>query len=473
MTQSLLSDEFSQGQYANHLARANDSREIVATSDIVNDRGVLLLRAGKRLSREAAAQLIRHKLLRPLEEQIGVDGALSEQGLLEATREALGRYPDLMRLDACTGRGAELEAYTRSCCRYPLILQKLTILSDVLPDVFHKSLVCSWLSAQIGLELGLSPAECEAAFLAGLTRDLGMLHIDPAKVCASDWVDAAGWRTIQAHTVAASLILGGVSSPNNLAVRAVLEHHERCDGSGYPRGLAGGAIHKVSLVVGLADGLQAIRTGLFKRLGFGLGDARTYLRMNQGLFSTDVCSAVVRLLDRAGLQVTTHQPPAGAQAYAAELRAKNAPLSAIVEPLARLREWTTASVCFLDAQSALCRVPERVCKLFDSSGLFRAEIDAWLADVSDGASTAEVQDLDNVALMQAELIWQLRDVLRCLQTEVETRTKVSSSTDRSILESAEAVARCLSQVGVEEAKVVHAGLLLRLGAAMPTADQAA
>lgn len=473
MTHNLLTEEFNQGQYANHLARANDSREILATTDIVNDRGVLLLRAGKRVSREAAAQLVRHKLLRPLEEQIGVDGALTDQGLLAALHAALKDYPDLCDLYASAGRDEQLAVYARACRNYPLILQKLTILSDVLPDVFHKSLICSWLAAQIALEMGLPAGECEAAFLAGLTRDLGMLHIDPAKVCGSDWVDAAGWRTIQAHTVAGSFILDGIPNPNRLAVRAVLEHHERCDGSGYPRGLVGASIHPVSLVVGLADGLQAIRTGLFKRLGFSLGDCRTYLRMNQGLFSADVCSAVIRLLDAAQLQVTQLTPAGGTKAYAEDVRAKNRHLGEIVEPLARLRDWTVQAVCSLDPQAALCRVPERVCKLFDSSGLFRPEIEAWLRDVSDDACATEVHDLDNIALMQAELIWQLRDVLRCLQTEVDTRTKVSSSTDLSILEAAEAVARCLGSVGVEEAKVVHAGLLLRLRAGATPAERPA
>lgn len=113
------------------------------------------------------------------------------------------------------------------------------------------------LSRQIATAIRLPGAEVEAARLAGLFHDLGM-HL----VVSADALARAGplqeteWTLMRSHpdaSVAATAPFGdsGVAS-------AISDHHERLDGSGYPRGKRGDDVSVVARIVAVADAYDAM-----------------------------------------------------------------------------------------------------------------------------------------------------------------------------------------------------------------------
>ncbi len=71
---------------------------------------------------------------------------------------------------------------------------------------------------------------------AGLFHDLGLLHVDPELLDSNHQFTAYGWKQIYAHPVIAYLFLKEFPEYHPDISIAVLEHHERADGSGYPHG---------------------------------------------------------------------------------------------------------------------------------------------------------------------------------------------------------------------------------------------
>lgn len=98
----------------------------------------------------------------------------------------------------------------------------------------------------------------EHAGLAGLLHDLGKLQIDPEVLNKPGPLTAEEYEIIKTHTTTGHQLLmeeGGLPEP---VIQAVLHHHERPDGQGYPHGLARGEIPLLARMVGIVDAYDAI-----------------------------------------------------------------------------------------------------------------------------------------------------------------------------------------------------------------------
>ncbi len=92
---------------------------------------------------------------------------------------------------------------------------------------------------------------------ACLLHEIGMLKLPPELLRSSKTLSPEERKALAAHTVLGYRILKGFSAPENVAL-AALEHHERIDGSGYPRGLAAPKITDHALVIGVACSYDAM-----------------------------------------------------------------------------------------------------------------------------------------------------------------------------------------------------------------------
>lgn len=98
---------------------------------------------------------------------------------------------------------------------------------------------------------------------AGMLHDIGELHIDPALLRPGHPLDPDAMRHVYAHPMTAYLILQTYPMFHPEISTAVFEHHERLDGSGYPRGLKGEEIGRLGQILMLAEAVNA----LFERAG--------------------------------------------------------------------------------------------------------------------------------------------------------------------------------------------------------------
>jgi len=93
----------------------------------------------------------------------------------------------------------------------------------------------------------------ETLATAGLVHDIGALHIEASQLDQSEQLRSEHWRQIHTHSQIGHLILEEFNEYTPHISRAVLEHHERLDGSGYPYGLKGSEISRAGRILSFVD----------------------------------------------------------------------------------------------------------------------------------------------------------------------------------------------------------------------------
>ena len=114
------------------------------------------------------------------------------------------------------------------------------------------------LTAEAGARLGLAEADLRTLRRAGLAHDLGRLGISNAIWDKPGPLGAGEWERVRLHPHITERMLRQSEALAPLAAIAV-QHRERLDGSGYPRGLSGPAISREARLLGAADAYQAMR----------------------------------------------------------------------------------------------------------------------------------------------------------------------------------------------------------------------
>ena len=119
----------------------------------------------------------------------------------------------------------------------------------------------SHFSQLLALAAGCSPAWAEDLLNAAPMHDVGKIGIPDAVLRKPGPQDAAEWDTMRRHPEIGAEIIGEhPSGVLQLAREIALAHHEKWDGSGYPRGLAGEAIPLSARIVAIADVFDALTT---------------------------------------------------------------------------------------------------------------------------------------------------------------------------------------------------------------------
>jgi putative two-component system response regulator len=110
------------------------------------------------------------------------------------------------------------------------------------------------LSARLAERVGMPEAEVELLRRAAPLHDVGKIGIPDRILLKPGSLTETEFAQMQQHViVGARLLANGRSKLIAMAEHVALYHHERWDGSGYPRGLAGDAIPLVGQIVALAD----------------------------------------------------------------------------------------------------------------------------------------------------------------------------------------------------------------------------
>jgi len=113
--------------------------------------------------------------------------------------------------------------------------------------------------AQLGEAVGMSGAECDLLLNAGPMHDIGKIGIPDLILLKPDKLTPEEWEVMKTHaTIGAELLSEGQSELTQMGHRIALNHHERWDGAGYPRGAAGEDIPLVARICGVCDVFDAL-----------------------------------------------------------------------------------------------------------------------------------------------------------------------------------------------------------------------
>jgi PAS domain S-box-containing protein/putative nucleotidyltransferase with HDIG domain len=137
------------------------------------------------------------------------------------------------------------------------------------------------LATAIAAQMGLPEEEVHAIHIAGIVHDLGKIRI-PAEILSKPGkISDIEFSLIKTHAEAGYEILKDIHFPWPVA-QMVLQHHERLDGSGYPKGLKGDQIITGARILGVADVVEAMSSHRPYRAGLGIETALEEIKGQRG-----------------------------------------------------------------------------------------------------------------------------------------------------------------------------------------------
>ncbi len=132
----------------------------------------------------------------------------------------------------------------------------ISAMEGMVEDIYGHVHRVSGVSISIGEIIGLAPVDLDRLATVGVLHDVGKLHVDTRLLSKPAGLDDPEVEHMQRHT------LFGFAMTADLFERevseAILFHHERFDGSGYPHGRAGDEIPLLARIVAVADAYDAI-----------------------------------------------------------------------------------------------------------------------------------------------------------------------------------------------------------------------
>ena len=153
------------------------------------------------------------------------------------------------------------------------------------------------LCVRIGRQLGMTAAEQRVLARSGLLHDIGKLGIPGPILHKHDPLDDSEWKLMKTHPEVGLKILQWAGNVER-ALLAVLHHHERMDGTGYPHGLVGDAIPIEARVVAVADMYDVLTSDRPYRRAQNEREARRVLEDAAGPhLDPVVVSALLRSID--------------------------------------------------------------------------------------------------------------------------------------------------------------------------------
>lgn len=330
-------------------------------------------------------------------------GSVTQASLRDRAREILDGEPRFQLLRSALPSLDQLLNAFYAMPLAPALARKLTLAREQRPEIYEHSLQMTLIALFLAIRSRLPDCDLAAVAAAGMLHDIGELDVDPELLRPGRRLEAAELRHVYAHPMTAYLILKEYPQYHPQISSAVFEHHERLDGSGYPRGLKGGEIGPVGQILMLAEAV----TTLFEKSWRTHGASRlsVMLKMNRHKFNPELIDHLIGLLHGGEPRGLDSLGEVSAEVVVAQL-----------DQLAEIfRNWHGAyQGCSVDtpkvAEAPLVAfVNERISGLEQTlleTGFHPDELAALAAGIeNDAVALAEMQ------LMVRESRWQVSDIL--------------------------------------------------------------
>jgi HD-GYP domain-containing protein (c-di-GMP phosphodiesterase class II) len=140
----------------------------------------------------------------------------------------------------------------------------------------------------------------EGLMIIGVIHDIGKIRVPSEILSKPGKILDSEIALIREHPNAGYDILKGINFPWPIAI-AVAQHHERIDGSGYPKGLKGSEIIIQAKIIAVADTIEAMSSHRPYRVALGIKAACDEIRAGRGTkYDSEIVDACLAVID-AGL----------------------------------------------------------------------------------------------------------------------------------------------------------------------------
>jgi HD-GYP domain-containing protein (c-di-GMP phosphodiesterase class II) len=243
------------------ILEAAQTKSIIASRDIFDISGIKLWARDRPVSSALQRKLLDRQLRNPLESCLLAEDGVTALTLVQGTEALLAEDTPLAALlrphaDRLLREAALLPLH-------PVVQLLLTAGQASRPESFAHALQAMALAGALMQAHGGSTGELRMAMLGGLLHDLGEMYIDPrhGEADADRNLDFESYQQLVVHPHVGQLILSQLTNYPTALPRAVAEHHERLDGSGYPHGLQREGVSPLGRLLAVTETAAAVLRG--------------------------------------------------------------------------------------------------------------------------------------------------------------------------------------------------------------------
>jgi hypothetical protein len=369
---------------------ASQTKRIIASRDIFDITGTKLWARHQPVSHALQRKLLDRQLRQPLESCLLAEDGITAHSLVQATETLLKRDTPLTVL---------LRPYTdklvREAAHLPLhsVAQLLLTAGQAArPESFEHAVQAMALNGALMISHGGGTQELRLAMLAGLLHDLGEMYIDPkfSEADADRTLDLQSYQQLVVHPHVGSLLISQLTDYPPAVARAIAEHHERLDGSGYPHCLEREQVSPLGRLLAVTEAALNVLRGERPYLS----RASVALRVVPGEFDLHW----VGMIAHAAHAHPTLQTSISAEEIQSRLSGLDTALEAAQESITSLMD-NAESVALKDALSLSRHLLTRLRAGWNASGL-------WSKESVASQDTAEVEAIED------ELLFRLRSIQR-------------------------------------------------------------
>lgn len=247
---------------------------------VCSENGRVLIQKGLGLTEKMINRLVQQGITYiyiedELTNDIQVESVISEKARLDATNIIKDTFHDIKQKGFIERSFILEKKGNQMSCVVEQLLNEimnrkdaLSLLADVFVTddyVFQHSLNVTIYSLAIGTELKLTKEKLVEIGIGSMLHDIGKIFIDPDILKKPSRLTSVEFEMIKCHPQYGYDFLRKQGTLPLVIAHCAFQHHERLDGSGYPRGIGGDTIHPYAKIIAVADVFDAVTSNRIYR----------------------------------------------------------------------------------------------------------------------------------------------------------------------------------------------------------------
>lgn len=286
--------------YIQAITELGEKNDVVVAEDIYASNGMKLVAKGAKIDSAQFTRLTQHKLAVPIDHSLVSAKPVDAAVITADAVSFLEQNPIYLRMANRTG---DPLAYKHALAGIKLgapLQMRLTVMKERRRPIYDHSVRTAMIAFFLAQRLGIPQQDWPAVLLAAICHDFGEMHTDPAVLAIGHHIAPEERRFVHVHPVTAYVLLHEMRDFPAVAAQAILHHHERLDGSGYPNDLPAAKISPLGRLLAVADVAEAV----IKR--FDLHRLDMLFRLNHQRFEARITNALRDLVHITSADA--HQP---------------------------------------------------------------------------------------------------------------------------------------------------------------------
>ncbi|MGE5581120.1 MAG: HD-GYP domain-containing protein [Bacillota bacterium] len=261
---------------------------MILARTIYSPEGLILVRESTAITDHIITKL--RQLGLPAAYIVTKDGPKIPEPVSEATRVDL--IKSLSKVDAEVRSGKDADLLSSKRPLYDLVdeivcnQKNLIGITDIRlrkDYIYGHSVNVSIIAVKIGIQMGYNQLKLADLAVGALFHDIGMTKIPLEILDKIGGLTDAELKLIHGHPEEGYNMLKQNQNISASAAHVAYQHHERYNGTGYPRGMAGEAIHEFARIAAIADVYDSMTTERLYRKAKTPKEAINFIKMNRGI----------------------------------------------------------------------------------------------------------------------------------------------------------------------------------------------